>query len=415
MNRDYVLKLARAALFLALFIDGLGISLILPLFPELFLEINTSILPNKTSLQIRNMYYMFSLVSFSIGMFFGAPLLGEMSDKLGRKKILIFSLIGTVIGYLISSFGISFKNASIFIIGRVVDGITAGSISISQAMMIDSSKESEKTKGIGFVLFAVTSGYFLGPILAGVLSNKNYYKEFDLCTPFYATALLSFLSILLLLPLKETQTLDREANKNIKWTSWLNFFDSLKKIRSARDIIFLFFLFQLGWTLYYQYLPCFLGSYGNFSFIAQTLSIVGIGMAISFCFLISILQKKLGTQSLAIFSLFMVTLSTLLQLIIVNQLIFFEIACFMSAIGYGLGYCALLGLLSEKISKDHQGLIMGVAASMSAFSATVSGVSGYFLLNVNVQVILILASCCFLICFLTLMTPFPLRKGKKYA
>jgi len=280
-------------LLLVLFIDGLGVSMVLPLFSEMFLDVQKSILPVITSERQRNFIYGFSLMSFSLGMFFGAPVLGQLSDKLGRKKILIYSLLGTILGYSLSGIGIYIKSYILFIIGRIVGGITAGSIPIAQAAIIDISHKENRAGNIGLILVAVTSGYVFEPIISNLLSKHINIFSVSLSAPFYATAFLSLLCIILLLPFKETITLD--CNKKINFLSSWNIFTHLKELLSGRVFIIAFLFFQLGWTMYFQYIPHFLSSLELEQIITKVLVAIGSGMAISFCFLIHILQRSLTT------------------------------------------------------------------------------------------------------------------------
>lgn len=387
------LKLVLVSLFLILFIDGLGISIVLPLFADLFLSPSTSILPVSSTEPIRNMMYGIGLLSFSFGMFFGAPILGELSDKFGRKKILLLSLWGTLLGYVLSGLGVYFRFPELFIFGRVLDGLTAGSIPIAQAAISDISTEQNKASNLGLILFAVTAGYVLGPLFSEFLCK---YLDQSLSAPFYGTALLSLISILLLLPMKES--ILRMENKKIQWLSFLNALTLIFKIRAAVPFIVIFLLFQLAWTMYFQYLPSFLSVLSLNSIIAKTLALLGLGMAISFCLLTRVFQNKVTPVQGSFLSISILMVAIFIQLPYIETTSIFFLFVFISAMAYGLGYSFLLVQMSKKVSNEFQGLVMGVAASMSALSAIITSFLGTILISINYQFIFLFSFLCLFMC-----------------
>ena len=204
LNKNIVI----ISLLLILFIDGLGLSMVLPLSTELFLNQDTSILANSELDTFRNFVYGINLVLFSAGMFFGAPILGELSDKYGRKKILYFSLIGTFIGYIFSGISILIKSPLLFLFGRLIDGLTAGSVPIAQACISDISSNERKASYMGFTLFAITSGYIFGPLIAKFIAIDTVLFGNGLSLPFFFTAVLTLFCIVLLSYLKDTSKPD---------------------------------------------------------------------------------------------------------------------------------------------------------------------------------------------------------------
>lgn len=135
--------------------------------------------------------------SFSVAQFFATPLLGALSDKWGRKPLLVISLAGTCASFLM--FGLA-KSIVMLFAARILDGLTGGNISVAQAMISDTSDEKDRAKKFGILSSAFGFGFVIGPALGGLLS------KFGLQFPFYvaaAIALLGSLSAAFLL--KETR------------------------------------------------------------------------------------------------------------------------------------------------------------------------------------------------------------------
>ena len=389
------------SLLLILFIDGLGLSIVLPLSTELFLNSNSGILSITTPIILKNFVYGTNLVLFSVGMFFGAPILGELSDKYGRKNILYLSLLGTLMGYLSSGIGILVKSPSLFLFGRLIDGLTAGSIPIAQACMSDMSNGEKKAGYIGFTLFAVTAGYILGPLIAKFIVIDTALFGNGLALPFFFTAALTLFCIILLTYLNDTSTPD--LHKKIHILKSLNTISLINRLGNLKLILLAFFFFQLGWTLYFQYLPVYLKMCLLDNEISYVLAIVGFGMSIAFCFLVSLIQKYIDiTQGIFIFCL-IISLNIVVQYFLSHNIKVLYFTSFLGAAGYGIGYSFLLASLSLNTEKSLQGLIMGLAASMSALASSITALLGAVIINYSSSIVIWLATIFLIFCGLCII------------
>jgi DHA1 family tetracycline resistance protein-like MFS transporter len=129
--------------------------------------------------------------SYPVMQFIGAPLLGRLSDQVGRKPVLIVSQLGTLIGFLILGFA---NSLWMLFLARLLDGISGANISTAQAAISDSTNEKTRTQGLGLIGAAFGIGFILGPVIAFVslaTSGNNYH------IPAFVAAVFSFISILL--------------------------------------------------------------------------------------------------------------------------------------------------------------------------------------------------------------------------
>jgi len=124
---------------------------------------------------------------YALCQLFSGPLLGRMSDHVGRKPLLIVSQIGTLIGFLITALA---GTLWVVFLGRIIDGATAGNLSLAQAYISDVTKPEERAKSFGIIGIAFGLGFLIGPAISGLLSR------FDYRLPILAAALMSFTSIL---------------------------------------------------------------------------------------------------------------------------------------------------------------------------------------------------------------------------
>lgn len=164
-------------LYLTVFVDVLGLTLVIPLLPFYAEHYGASPL----------MVGLF-LASYSACQLFSGPLLGRLSDRVGRKPVLLVSQTGTMVGFLILA---TATNLPMLFLGRMLDGATAGNLSVAQAAIADQTPPERRTKAFALIGIAFGVGFLVGPAISGVLAQRLGYPA-----PAYAAAGLSALSVL---------------------------------------------------------------------------------------------------------------------------------------------------------------------------------------------------------------------------
>ena len=147
-------------LFLIVATELIGFGLIIPIFPQLSLKFQS------------NPYLLgFLMAAYSLAQFFAAPILGALSDRYGRKKILLLSKLGTVFAYIILGLSQSYMG---FLIARLLDGFTGGNISVARAYVADITSPEDRPKGMAIIGISFGVGFILGPALGGFLYGTSY-------------------------------------------------------------------------------------------------------------------------------------------------------------------------------------------------------------------------------------------------
>jgi DHA1 family tetracycline resistance protein-like MFS transporter len=167
-------------IFVIVLVDLLGLTIIIPLLPLY-----------ATSFGADPLVIGLLGAAYPIMQFVGAPLLGRLSDRYGRKPILIISQLGTLVGFLVLGFAASLQ---MLFLARIIDGISGANIATAQAAITDSTTEKTRTQGLGLIGAAFGLGFVIGPVIAFValaLSDNNYH------VPAFVAAVFSTLSILL--------------------------------------------------------------------------------------------------------------------------------------------------------------------------------------------------------------------------
>jgi MFS transporter, DHA1 family, tetracycline resistance protein len=217
-------------IFIVVFVDLLGFGLILPLLPYYAETFNAS--PLVIGLLVAS-YAAASLV--------GSPLMGRLSDRYGRRPVLLLSVLGTGLGYLLLGFALPIGTflaslfaspaVNVFIIGilflsRIIDGLTGGNITVAQAYISDVTDETNRARGLGVIRSAFGLGFIIGPAVGGLLSRYGY------SVPAFAAAGLAFLnlvSIFFFLP--ESLNAERRAALRLQQRPQL----TLKALLAALD------------------------------------------------------------------------------------------------------------------------------------------------------------------------------------
>ncbi len=177
-------------IFLTLFIDMVGFGIVIPVLP-LYAEGSRIGATNTQLMWIVGIYSLLQLVC--------SPLFGKWSDRIGRKPVLVVSILGTAVGFVVLG---AANTVWMLVLGRIIDGASGGNISTAMACIADVTTKENRSRNMGLVGAAFGLGFMIGPAIGGVLS-----KHFGLAVPFYFAAGLALLNALLVwLRLPETLT-----------------------------------------------------------------------------------------------------------------------------------------------------------------------------------------------------------------
>ena len=187
-----------ALIFLTLFIDMVGFGIVIPVLP-IYAE-GSLIHATPTQLSwILGIYSLLQLIS--------SPLFGKWSDKVGRKPVLVFSILGTAVGFLVLG---AAGSVWMLLLGRIIDGISGGNISTAMACIADVTTRENRSRNMGLIGAAFGLGFMIGPAIGGVLSH-----HVSISTPFYFAAGLAFINALLVW-LRLPETLTAESRERAK-------------------------------------------------------------------------------------------------------------------------------------------------------------------------------------------------------
>ena len=355
-------------LFFVLIIDTMGFGIVFPIMGPLFLDPQHAMVPAQTSMAIRDLYYGISLTGFFLFMFLGAPFLGDLSDRFGRKKVILLCLFTIAASYLISAIGIWFSSVSLFILGRCAAGFMASSQPIAQAAIIDISLPENKTKNLAFISLASCIGFAIGPIVGGLTSSGRTDSLLSYTTPFLIAAILAaFNGLSLIFTFNETY--HQTSQQPILLTKAFTVIIDIFRIRAVRWLALIVILIQLSWAIYFQFISLYLTQHFHYGPAKLGVFYGYMGVIFGFTLLVIIrsLLKVFSVQSITIIAIILQCVGVIANVFVSHPAWYWVWVLFIVT-GVGLSYTTTLTLMSNGVPPEKQGWVMGVAGSMMALS-----------------------------------------------
>ena len=356
-----------------IFIDSLTLGLVIPIFAMLFNDPH-GILPASASIATRNLYYALLVSLPMFALLFGSPILGELSDRHGRKIILLWSLLGVALSCMLSVFSLVVGSVLILFISRIMVSMMDGSQAIAQAAIIDISSKADKTKNISIITLGSILGFIVGPLAGGILADKNVCAWFTYQTPFWFAAIASLINFFMLNFIFQETRKPRERST----TSWGAVFVRLLKGFVDKRYVLIsiaFILIQFVWGSVIQASSILLAQ--RFHYTSLHLGLFMTYISVAFVFFIGVvlqqLLKIIAPVQIARIGLLCVALGMLVFMLGVNNPVVIWLAVFPVAGGVGLFYNASLTLFSNSVSENDQGKMMGITVGLTAMGWLFAG------------------------------------------
>ncbi|MFQ6546324.1 TCR/Tet family MFS transporter [Aestuariibius sp. 2305UL40-4] len=342
-------KRAFVFIMITLMIDAMGIGLIIPVMPDLLQEIDGGTL-GDAAIWGGVLTTLFAVMQFTFG-----PAIGSLSDRFGRRPVLLVSLAVMAADYLVMA---TAQSLWLLFVARAIGGITAATQSTATAFIADISKPEEKAANFGLVGAAFGIGFVLGPVIGGLLG------EFGTRAPFYAAAGLAALNLVFgYFVLPETVT-DR-IRRPFLWKRANPFaaFAALGKLPEVTRLLVLVFLYEFAFIVY----PATWAFYGQAAFgwdsgmVGLSLGAFGIAMAIVQGGLIRWIIPTFGERRAVTGALAFNFVAFMVLVFLQNGLVAIIFTPF-TALG-AIITPTLQGMMSRRVADDSQGELQGVIAS----------------------------------------------------
>ena len=390
-------------LLLINFIGTLGFSIVLPFLIFLVIDFGGNAIVYGI---LAAVYPAFQLV--------GAPILGRWSDIYGRKKVLLLSHGGTLIGWIFFLFALFLPVENLFSINstlfgtfditlpllvlffaRAIDGITGGNVSVANAYLADVSSDENRSKNFGKIAISSNLGFIAGPALAGILGGTIYQE----ILPVMAALFLSLITLIVIsFGLKESksqlavvQVPDKEIVRKVFAQECKECYQTINpkklrfqdvfKLKNIPFLIVLYFFIFLGFNIFYTSFPIH-----AVDSLKWSVTELGIFYAVLSGMMVLVqgpvlrkTLKKFSEEKLVIFG--SVILGTNFILFVSNDNILMYGAAILFAVGNGLMWPSFMSIFSKTSGNVYQGFIQGVASSFGSLASIVGLIIGGLLYN----------------------------------
>ncbi|MFA6914901.1 MAG: MFS transporter [Parachlamydiales bacterium] len=370
-------------LIFTIVLDMVGIGILIPILPQLFANPASShYLLDPTGENITTGYQLLGLLmaTYSIGQFFAAPIFGQLSDKLGRKKVLPWSIAGTGVGYIIFAIGLHSHSIGLLFFARALSGMFSGNIVVAQAAIGDISRPDNRARNFGLVSAAFGVGLILGPIIGGILADPKMVSWFSAATPFWFAALLSFFNVLFIVKVLPETHAKKNPDITIVFSKALHRIFGAWHFVSLRTLFITNFLFMFGFIFYTSFAPVFLTHRFQYSEgdIGKYYAFIGLCILISQVFLTNFVSKFANEEKVLKFSIWGTAFFVLVFVNIYISKYLYLNAPFFSMTS-GLTMANLTALISKRAGRERQGEAMGLNGSVMAFAGILPLLASGFL------------------------------------
>jgi len=350
-------KASLTFIFITILVDVIGIGIIIPVIPSLIEKLSGDGLSEASRIG------GWLIFAFAIMQFLFAPLMGILSDKFGRRPVLLLSLLGLGIDYLFHAYA---PTIGWLLVGRVLAGITGASLTVANAYIADISTPENKAQNFGMVGAAFGLGFIIGPVIGGIAGEINVQY------PFFISAGLTFLNFIYgFVVLPESLAPEKRRNIDLKRANPIGSLKLIRKYPIVLGLIASFFLLYLAsqavqttWTYYSMYKFAW-----DEAMVGYSLGVVGIIVAVVQGGLVKYAVKWWGEKKTIYRGYF---------LWIVGLVLFAAASEGWMLFAFLLPYClggiaspTLQGVVSNQVADNEQGELQGALTATMSLSAII--------------------------------------------
>jgi len=377
-------------LYAVVFAGFVGYSLMITVFTPMIMSNHNLLLPPDEPMSRRVIVLGFLLCLYPLGQFGGSPVLGALSDRFGRKPVLITSLSFTTACYALIGIALNLNSFALLACASLLAGLAEANVVAAQSAIADVVTPEERNRFFGYIYLSASSAYIVGPLVGGKLADPDLVSWFSDATPFWAAM------ALLAITTAATAFIFRETNPRARRhaVSLTQAFTSLRSVisdRRLRRLYWLNFAFYLAIFGFFRCYPMYLVDrlHLGVSRVSEFVAWVGVPIIIANGWLTGFLASRFQTRTLA-------AGSALLTGVFMIAVVAFPtwgslwVTLFLTAGALAICLPACATMLSRAASEVEQGRVMGNNQALQVGAESLSGLVGGFAAAVFVSLPLIL-------------------------
>lgn len=353
-------------LFFTLLLDMIGVGMVIPIIPEIFTN------PSSPSFLLHGysqnaQYAIAGIITslFGIMQFIAAPILGELSDMYGRKRLLTLGVAILAISQLIFGFGIQIASLALLLVSRTIAGLAGANFSIAQACIADVTEPKDRAKNFGLMGAAFGIGIILGPFLGGWIAIQAHHAA----APFWVASILGVINLLFISLFLPETLMTRDEKKSFTILKGIHNIQAAFRDVDARPLYLANFFTISGFSFFASFIGILLVS--RFSFSAGSIgtffAAIGFWVVITQLFILRIVSGKYSERMILRYSLPMIGCAIFLFPFLPNSTSLYILLPFL-AVPQGLTMANMTALISKGVSAQKQGAALGINGSLMALS-----------------------------------------------
>lgn len=354
-------------LFCTLLLDTISIGILIPVLPAIFTDPTSSTFV-LTGYSVSAQFFLAGAITavFGLMQFLASPILGELSDIYGRKRLLTIGVAVLAFSNFLFGFGIEIASLTLLFAARTLAGLAGANFAIAQAAIVDVSKPHERTKNFGLIGAAFGIGFILGPLLGGIIAATFSHAAM----PFVFAGVLGLLNVVFIsLYLPETRKMTAAARARFTIFKGLRNIQAAFKDKDAMPMYMTSFLYMCGFAFFTSFIGILLAVNHGYSEAGIGSFFAAFGVCITFTQLVILPQiaKRFGERSILLVG-FPVVAAAIFTFPFIDGNLFLFLLIPLMAVPQGLAFANISSLVSKSVSMDAQGAALGINSSLMALA-----------------------------------------------
>ncbi|MEO6053713.1 MAG: MFS transporter [Chthoniobacterales bacterium] len=371
--------------YFVVFVGFLGYSMMIAVFTPMFLHGSGHLVSPDASHSAKTILLGVVLCMYPLGQFISSSIIGSLSDKYGRRPVLIFSLVFSLLCYVVMARAIEVESLWLLIIALVAAGLSEGNIVIGQSAISDVSDATHRGRFFGYIYMSASLAYVVGPLVGGKLASPSVVSWFSYATPFWAMLVPMVITLgAVCVFFKETRV--PSASVHVHWLDSLANLSHVFLPGHTRILYFANFAFYLGIFGFFRCYPMYFVDQFNMgvSRVSEFIAWFSVPIIIGSVWLAGALTARYPIAKVTIWSAIFTALSMILIVIPSSPNALWVT---LVIVGLPLSVCmtSCATMLSVSVPAEKQGSVLGNNQALQVFAESVSGLIGGFIAALMVK------------------------------